>query len=72
AELAVRTLCKVAGVSPSAYYAWRSRGEGPSEALVEEALVSIPAKTTTCSGGMGPPVPVESDRVGRWRRSCGW
>jgi len=37
ADFAVRTLCKVAGVSSSAYYAWRSRGEGPSEALVDEA-----------------------------------
>ena len=37
AMFAVRTLCKVAKVSPSAYYAWRSRPEGPSEALLEEA-----------------------------------
>lgn len=40
ANFAVRTLCKVAGVSASAYYAWRARGEGPSEALIDEALLA--------------------------------
>jgi putative transposase len=39
-SFAVRTLCQVAKVSTSAYYAWRSRGEGPSEALIEEALLA--------------------------------
>jgi len=29
ADFAVRTLCKVAGVSASAYYMWRSRGGDP-------------------------------------------
>ena len=36
----VRTLCRVAGVSSSAYYAWRARGEGPSDAMVDEALLA--------------------------------
>lgn len=40
ANFAVRTLCRVAGVSSSAYYAWRARGEGPSNALVEEAILA--------------------------------
>jgi len=37
ADFAVRTLCKVVAVSSSACYAWRSRGEGPSEKLIDEA-----------------------------------
>jgi len=40
ADFAVRTLCKVAGVSASAYYMWRSRGGGPSEGLVDEAVLA--------------------------------
>jgi transposase InsO family protein len=36
-RFAVRRLCRVAQVSSSAYYAWRARGEGPSEALIDEA-----------------------------------
>jgi putative transposase len=40
AQFAVRTLCQVAQVSPSAYYGWRSRVEGPSEALVDEAILA--------------------------------
>jgi hypothetical protein len=40
ASFAVRSLCKVAGVSASAYYAWRSRGEGPSEKLIDEAVLA--------------------------------
>ena len=40
ANFAVRTLCRVTGVSTSAYYAWRARGEGPSEALVDEAVMA--------------------------------
>lgn len=40
ANFAVRTLCRVAGVSTSAYYAWRARGEGPSEVLVDEAVMA--------------------------------
>ena len=39
-NFAIRTLCKVAKVSPSAYYAWRARGEGPSDALIEEAILA--------------------------------
>ena len=40
ANFAVRRLCRVAGVSSSAYYAWRARGEGPSAALVDEAFLA--------------------------------
>jgi len=40
ADFALRTLCQATAVSSSAYYAWRSRGEGPSEALVEEAVLA--------------------------------
>lgn len=40
ANFAVRTLCQVTRVSSSAYYAWRSRGEGPSEALIDEAVLA--------------------------------
>lgn len=40
ANFAVRTLCRVARVSSSAYYAWRARGEGPSDALIEEAVLA--------------------------------
>jgi transposase InsO family protein len=39
-QFAVRTLCRVAQVSPSAYDGWRGRGEGPSEALVDEAMLA--------------------------------
>lgn len=39
-NFAIRTLCKVTKVSPSAYYAWRARGEGPSETLIEEAYLA--------------------------------
>lgn len=39
-NFAVRMLCRVAKVSPSAYYAWRARGEGPSETLIEEAYLA--------------------------------
>lgn len=40
ANFAVRTLCRVAQVSPSAYYAWRCRGDGPTEALIDEAYLA--------------------------------
>jgi transposase InsO family protein len=40
AGFAVRSLCKVAGVSPSAYYAWGSRGEAPSDAVIDEAILA--------------------------------
>ncbi len=40
ANFAVRTLCNVARVSSSAYYAWRARGEGPSGALIDEAILA--------------------------------
>jgi transposase InsO family protein len=40
ANFAVRTLCEVTGVSSSAYYAWRARGEGPSDSLLDEAVVA--------------------------------
>jgi transposase InsO family protein len=33
----IRRLCRVCRVSPSAYYAWSSRGQGPDEATIEEA-----------------------------------
>ncbi len=39
-SFAIRTLCKVAKVSPSAYYAWRARGEGPSDGLIDEAYLA--------------------------------
>ena len=34
------TLCRVARVSRSAYYAWAAKGEGPDDALVEEAVLA--------------------------------
>ena len=37
ASFAVTVLCRVCGVSRSAYYAWLGRGDGPDEATVEEA-----------------------------------
>ena len=37
ANFAVRTLCRVVGVSTSAYYAWRARGEAPPQALIDAA-----------------------------------
>lgn len=40
ANFALRRLCRVAGVSSSAYYAWRARGEGPSDALIDEAILA--------------------------------
>jgi transposase InsO family protein len=40
ANFAVRRLCKVTRVSSSAYYAWRSRGEGPSVGLIAEAYLA--------------------------------
>jgi transposase InsO family protein len=40
ASFAVRTLCQVAGVSSSACYAWRSRGEAPSDGLIDEAVLA--------------------------------
>ena len=39
-SFAVRTLCKVTEVSSSAYYAWRSRSQGPTEALIDEAILA--------------------------------
>jgi transposase InsO family protein len=39
-SFAVKTLCKVTKVSRSAYYAWRSRGDGPSEGLIDEAILA--------------------------------
>lgn len=36
-QFSVRRLCRVCGVSPSAYYAWLTRGEGPGDGLLEEA-----------------------------------
>jgi hypothetical protein len=29
-------LCRVCGVSRSAYYGWRARGDGPDEAMLDE------------------------------------
>jgi transposase InsO family protein len=40
ANFAIRTLCQATGVSSSAYYSWRSRGEGPSDALIDEAILA--------------------------------
>jgi len=40
ANFAVRRLCQVTGVSSSAYYAWRSRDGGPSDALIAEAYLA--------------------------------
>ena len=40
ATFSVRMLCKVAKVSTSAYYAWASRPDGCSDALIEEAALS--------------------------------
>jgi transposase InsO family protein len=40
AHFAVSTLCRVCGVSRSAYYAWLSRGHGLGEATVEEAQLA--------------------------------
>lgn len=40
ANFAVATLCQVCGVSRSAYYSWRKRGEAPCEATVEEAWLA--------------------------------
>lgn len=39
-NFSVVRLCKVAGVSTSAYYAWRARGEGPSDAVIDEAVLA--------------------------------
>jgi HTH-like domain/Integrase core domain len=36
----VAALCRVCGVSRSAYYAWKQAGEGPSGALWDEALLA--------------------------------
>jgi putative transposase len=40
AQFSVATLCRVCGVSRSAYYAWLSRGHGPDDAAVEEAQLA--------------------------------
>ena len=40
ANFPVATLCRVARVSRSAYYAWAAKGEGPDDALVEEAVLA--------------------------------
>ena len=40
AEFAVATLCRVAGVSRSAYYAWRAKGDGPGDATWDEAVLA--------------------------------
>jgi transposase InsO family protein len=37
-NFAVTTLCRVVRASRSAYYVWRSRDEGPSDAMVDEAI----------------------------------
>lgn len=36
-NFATAALCRVCGVSSSAYYSWLKKGEGPTEGLVEEA-----------------------------------
>lgn len=40
ANFTLATLCRVCGVARSAYYAWVAKGEGPSDALVEEAYLA--------------------------------
>ena len=40
ASFPIRSLCRVTKVSPSAYYAWRSRSEQASAALVQEAALA--------------------------------
>jgi hypothetical protein len=40
ARFAVVVLCRVCGVSRSAYYGWRGRGDGPDEATVDEAYLA--------------------------------
>ena len=40
ANFPVRTLCRVCGVSRSAYYAWAARGNEPTEAVLEEAYLA--------------------------------
>jgi transposase InsO family protein len=40
ANFAVAALCEACGVSRSAYYAWRQRAQGPSEATVAEAWLA--------------------------------
>ena len=39
-DFAVRVLCRVCGVSRSAYYAWAARGDGPDDQLREEATLA--------------------------------
>jgi putative transposase len=39
-NFATAALCRVCGVSSSAYYAWLKKGEGPTESLVEEAYLA--------------------------------
>lgn len=39
-NFAVTTLCQVAGVSRSAFYAWCARGDGPDDATVAEAYLA--------------------------------
>jgi transposase InsO family protein len=39
-SFAVVALCRVCGVSRSAYYGWRARGDGPEEATVAEAYLA--------------------------------
>lgn len=36
-NFATAALCRVCGVSSSAYYAWLKKGEGPTDGLIEEA-----------------------------------
>ncbi len=40
ANFAVRTLCRVCGVSRSAYYSWAAKGDGPTAAMMEEAQLA--------------------------------
>ena len=39
-SLAVAALCRATRVARSSYYQWRTRSEGPSDALVDEAYMA--------------------------------
>jgi len=72
AAFAVRTMCRVLGVSPSGYYAWRERA--PSPRALEDAVLTerIRAIHSASDGNYGSPnihaeLRDEGTRVGRKR-----
>ena len=72
AAFAVRTMCRVLGVSPSGYYAWRERA--PSPRALEDAVLTerIRAIHSASDGNYGSPNihaerRDEGTRVGRKR-----